>query len=148
MITFTPHRNRPRSKLRQPKGAILLVALAAMVIVTAIASAVASSTLRTRQSRKTERDRIQLKLLCDAGVMRARDQWTESQDYRGETWIDMDSPIGQDRWKVTIAVKPAETETITKEVQFVIQARMENRSQVPHELQETRILQLPFESKS
>ncbi|MBU6175576.1 MAG: hypothetical protein KGQ60_17340, partial [Planctomycetes bacterium] len=89
------------------EGAILLVALAAMVIVTSIAAAAASATLRIRQSRKTERDRIQLDLLCDAGVMRARDQWNQSQDYRGETWIDTPSPIGRDRWKVTITLKSA-----------------------------------------
>jgi hypothetical protein len=147
MILFTHRKVRRRFKVRRSQGAILLVALAAMVIVTAIASAVASATLRTRQSRKTERDRIQLKLLCDAGVMRARDQWMQFQDYRGETWIDIDSPIGPDRWKVTITMEPPVTET-TKEVQFVVQARMENRSYVPHELQETRKLQLPIEPKS
>jgi Tfp pilus assembly protein PilV len=71
-----------RGKPQHRRGVILLVALAAMVIVTAIAAAATSATLRTRQSRKTERDRIQLNLLCDAGVMRVRDRWNRSEDYR------------------------------------------------------------------
>lgn len=121
-----------------------MVALAAMVIVTAIAAAAASATLRTRQSRKTERDRIQLNLMCDAGVMRARDQWSRSQDYRGETWIDTPSPIGQDHWKVTITVES----TTASNVQVYVQARIEDRLNVPYELQETRTLLLPVEPKS
>lgn len=133
-----------RSKGHSRKGAILLVALAAMVIVTALAASAASATLRTRQSRKTERDRIQLNLLCDAGVMRARGQWSRSQDYRGETWLDAPSPIGQDHWRVTIAV---ESETASN-VQFIIQARIEDRLYVPYELQETRTLLLSIEPKS
>jgi len=126
------------------EGAILLVALAAMVIVTSIAAAAASATLRTRQSRKTERDRIQLDLLCDAGVMRARDQWSQSQDYRGETWINTRSPIGRDRWKVTITVKSV----AASNVRVIIQARIEDRLHIPYELQETRMLLLPVEPKS
>ncbi len=133
-----------RRKPHYRQGAILLVALAAMVIVTAIAAAATSATLRTRQSRKTERDRIQLNFLCDAGVMRARDQWSLSEDYRGETWIDTPSPIGQDRWKVTITLESKRDGII----QVVVQARIENRMHVPYELQETRNLMLPIESKS
>lgn len=131
-------------RIHRREGAILLVALAAMVIMTAIAAAAASATLRNRQSRKTERDRTQLNLLCDAGVMRARDQWNRSQDYQGETWIDTPSPIGQDHWKVTITLK-----SITaNNVQVIIQARIEERVHIPRELQETRTLLLPVEPKS
>jgi hypothetical protein len=115
-----------------------------MAIMTAIAAAAASATLRNRQSRKTERDRTQLNLLCDAGVMRARDQWNRSQDYQGETWIDTPSSIGQDHWKVTITLK-----SITaNNVQVIIQARIEERVHIPRELQETRTLLLPVEPKS
>ena len=133
-----------RGKPQHRRGVILLVALAAMVIVTAIAAAATSATLRTRQSRKTERDRIQLNLLSDAGVMRVRDRWNRSEDYRGETWIDAPSPIGQGRWKVTITLE-SKGDGI---VQVVVQARIENRMHVPYELQETRNLMLPIESKS
>lgn len=132
-------RNTALRSVRRRSGTVLLVAMASIVVVTAIAGAVAASTLRTRQSRKTERDMVQLELLCDAGILRARQQIAKNPSYTGEEWQLDSASLGNGEWSIAIAIDPdpsANSDRIDgRAVQ--VQARIAGRNRAPDSIQRT-----------
>jgi len=143
---------RAQSASRTRSGAVLLVALAAIVVVTAIAGFAAATALRIRQSRKTERDLIQVEFLCDAGILRAREQLAKDSNYLGEEWSLGPAPSGDAQWSVTItlipgtappaprAIAPADPST---ERVIQVRARMEGRPHAPKSIQRTHSVSIP-----
>jgi hypothetical protein len=149
-MTTTPTVRQRGSRTRS--GAVLLVAIAALVVVTAIAGVAASTALRLRQSCKTERDLIQVEFLCDAGILRARQQLAKDRNYDGEEWTLGPAPSGESQWSVTISLVPgtassapganALTEPHTERV-IQVRARIEGRTHAPKSIQRTYTVSIP-----
>ncbi|MFM7518655.1 MAG: hypothetical protein ACKO3V_17100 [Pirellula sp.] len=122
-----------RSSRRKPKGAILIVALVAVVIFTSLAATNIRSMLRHRQTVKTERDAIQTRLLCEAGCDRAASRLAQDPNYAGEVWIDKPDSITGVKMKVQIEIQRKEDRTIAS-----VQASLDGRSYQPTRIQRTR----------
>ena len=138
------HRKAHR-KLSNRRGAILIAAIAAFAIFSMLAAVAVSVTLRARQSCKTERDLMQLELLCDAGLMRATQKLAVDSGYTGEDWLEM--PLGDSgkTMRVSIQVSEPKISASTEmkdgdEWSKVIEVRSQisGRSRVPISMQRTR----------
>jgi hypothetical protein len=136
--------NRVRSRRSQRRGAILLAALAAVVVTSAVAAVAIGVTLRSRQSRRTERDLVQLELLCDAGMKRAQAQMQRDEAYAGEAWLDMEGLTPGTRMKVAIESKSVFPEgkgeggKPSSLRQIAVHASLEGRVHMPHSIKRTR----------
>lgn len=85
------------------RGAILVAALVALVIVMALIGALVQGTLRARRQLHVERDRRQAELLLQAGLDRASLRLASETDYRGESWeLPAESITGGGSGLVTI----------------------------------------------
>ncbi|MFM8401674.1 MAG: hypothetical protein ACKOAH_27940 [Pirellula sp.] len=122
-----------RSSRRKQKGAILIVALVAVVIFTSLAATNIRSMLRHRQTVKTERDAIQTRLLCEAVCDRAASRLAQDPNYAGEVWIDKPDSITGVKMKVQIEIQRKEDRTIAS-----VQASLDGRSYQPTRIQRTR----------
>lgn len=139
--------NRSRSR----QGAVLIAALVVVVVATTICTAAIAVSLRARQARKSERDLVQLDLLCDAGMRRARERLAADKEYQGESWLTIDSPYGDGKMIVEIKVSadktPSDSSKGTDEsakmnaqelVQIEVKAVIEGRAYQPPRMQRTR----------
>ncbi|MFN6128592.1 MAG: hypothetical protein ACK6DC_01990 [Planctomycetota bacterium] len=118
-------------------GAVLIVALVAIGIFSALAAANIRTLLRHRQSVKSERDLVQVHLLCDAGCDRAISMFTVDPNYTGELWLDQQDPNSGHHMKVVIRMSFKEGEPVA-----IIQASLEGRSYSPQRIQRTRAIML------
>lgn len=138
-------------QIRSRRGAVMIAALVVVVVTTTICTAAIAVSLRSRQARKTERDLVQLDLLCDAGIRRAREQLAMVKEYRGESWLRIDSPNGDGEMIVEIKVSADKTATDTSAatgegkkdeaeglVQIEVKAVIEGRAYQPPRMQRTR----------
>lgn len=127
------------------RGAVALVcAMTAAVVFLGVSGVAVRTSLRARQERKTERDLQQLEFLCDAGVLRAKEQLKQNPEYKGETWLDQDALYGNGRWRIEIVVgtKPAsEGSPANKSVQ--VTAQINDRTYSPSTIQSSRTITLP-----
>lgn len=79
-------RRQPNASMEARDGSILIVAMVALGVVSALAIAVLrSSLLQSRQSRQ-ELHRAQAECLLDAGLDRAVYELRRRPEYKGETW--------------------------------------------------------------
>jgi len=85
-MTLRSHTHGQPIHSRHRGGAVVIVALACLLIVTAIVSNMLTSAVRARQQLHAERDRRQAELLLDAGADRVVERLTADPDYRGDTW--------------------------------------------------------------
>ncbi len=83
-----------------------LVALAFLAIVFAI---LMKLSLSERQQARNEERRLQASWLAESGLDRAWAKFSESPDYRGETWqISAETLRGRDAASVRITIEPLE----------------------------------------
>jgi hypothetical protein len=89
---------------RSRRGAILIVALVCLLVVTGLLGTMLQGTLRAHRQLHTERDRRQTDLLLQAGMDRAAFRLANEPDYRGETWdLPAAAILGTREGRVTIA---------------------------------------------
>jgi hypothetical protein len=137
------------------QGWVLVVALVAVSVFVAMSSTSIRWILRSRQSIKTERDVLQLQLLCDAGVMRAKSAFEIDAEYRGEEWLDQDDLVTGRGFQVSIIADPviegsgADKVAVSDASQraFQVVARMTGRAHAPETIQRSRIIYLPTPSE-
>jgi hypothetical protein len=144
MIAHTLFRqttHRPRSHQRH--GVVLIVAMAALAIGSALIATNVHMTLRALQSRKVERDRVQLEFLCRAGMQRCDAQLKRDPSYPGESWIDLEGPTPGARMQVLIAVSAADSAPSASSRSATVIARITGRSHSPETMQLTRTRTLP-----
>lgn len=136
----------PPLALRSRRGAVMIVALVAAAIVSTLIAAGISVSLRQRQERKTERDRVQLELLCDAGVARGWNQIRSNPDYRGEHWLDIDGLTHGARMTVDIEIvnQTNQPTSASDRRSLVVRARIEGRTHTPQSMQTTCSVPLPL----
>lgn len=124
-------------------AAALVCAMTAAVVFLGIAGVAVRSSLRARQERKLEKDLLQLEFLCDAGVLRAEEQFAKSPEYAGETWLDCDSPHGTGHWKVRITISSDSTSTGGESPSnLTVTAEISDRSHSPSSIQRSRNVSL------
>lgn len=146
--------NRVRNRGSRHRGAILFAALAALVVTSAIAAVAIGVTLRSRQSRRTERDLVQLEMLCDAGMKRAQAQMQRDEAYAGEAWLDMEGLTPGTRMKVAIETNQVlpegkgEGDRPSSLRQIAVHASLEGRVHMPYSIQRTRSRVISVEKKS
>lgn len=126
-----------RAKRSNRSGAVLIIALVAIAIFAALAATNIRSLLMHRQSVKTERDMIQVQLLCDAGCDRAASMVAADPEYLGEVWLDQRNSSTGNRMRVAIRVLRKEGQPIA-----TVQASLEGRSYSPDRIQRTRTIAL------
>jgi hypothetical protein len=144
MIAYTSFRqttHRPRSHQRY--GVVLIVAMAALAIGSALIATNVHMTLRALQSRKVERDRVQLEFLCRAGMQRCDAQLKRDPSYPGESWIDLEGPTPGARMQVLIAVSASDSAPSASSRSATVIARIAGRSHSPETMQLTRTRTLP-----
>lgn len=92
----------PRTE-RGRGGAILIVALVCLLVVTGLLGTLLQGTLRAHRQLHAERDRIQTDLLLQAGMDRAAFRLANEPSYRGETWnLPAAAILGTREGRVTI----------------------------------------------
>lgn len=123
--------SKPKASRRS--GAILIVALVAVAIFTGLAATNIRWVLRHRQTVKSERDLIQVQLLCDAGCDRAAGRLARDAGYTGEVWIDQQDPDTGVMTKVSIEILRDGDRAIAN-----VQASLDSRSHQPTKIQRTR----------
>jgi type II secretory pathway component PulK len=125
---------------RRRRGVVLIAALATLAIASALIAVGVGMSLRSRQSRKTERDRIQLELLCDAGLRRTAQRLQQDPSYAGEAWLQLEGLYPETRMRVLIEPGPAlSTDGIPAPSRtFTIRAILEGRSHSPETMQRSR----------
>jgi hypothetical protein len=123
--------SKPKASRRS--GAILIVALVAVAIFTGLAATNIRWVLRHRQTVKSEKDLIQVQLLCDAGCDRAAGRLASDAGYTGEVWIDQQDPDTGVMTKVSIEIL-RDQDRVTANVQ----ASLDGRSHQPTKIQRTR----------
>lgn len=139
-------RDLPNLRLRSRRGAVMIVALTAAAIVSTLIAAGISVSLRQRQERKTERDRVQLEFLCDAGVARGMNQFRSNPSYQGEHWLEIDGLTEGARMTVDIEIvdRTNEATSASDRRSLVVRARIEGRTHTPHAMQTTCSVPLPL----
>jgi len=123
--------SKPKASRRS--GAILIVALVAVAIFTSLAATNIRWVLRHQQTVKSERDLIQVQLLCDAGCDRAAGRLSSDAGYTGEVWIDQQDPDTGVMTKVSIEILRDGDRAIAN-----VQASLDGRSHQPTKIQRTR----------
>jgi len=95
---------RPAAALR--RGGALVMALAALLVVTLVAGALVKSLIAAHRQSRRYAAQSQAQWLAEAGLARARAQLAARPDYAGETW---QAPMGSAETEfglVTIRVEP------------------------------------------
>jgi len=94
---------RRNSYRTQPRGAVLIAALVALVVVMAMLGTMLQGALRARRQLHTQRDLRQCELLLQAAMDRAALRLSQEADYRGETWdLPAETIVGTGQGQVTI----------------------------------------------
>ena len=106
-MTRHPTDRRPAPSHRRAdsrRGALLVVALIAMLVVMAILGAMLRGTLLVMRHQRTQQDVRQTELLLQGGADRAALRLHTEAAYRGETWnLPADEIVGRGAGQVTIA---------------------------------------------
>lgn len=95
------------------QGSVLVCIIACMIVVTAIAAASIQATLRARRETKIDLQVVQVELLCQAGILRARTQADSNKDYRGEQWKPS---LADEKHQATIDIVVSQKDERTKAV--------------------------------
>lgn len=118
-------------------GAILIVALVAVAIFSSLSVTNIRSVLQHRQSVKSERDLIQVQLLCNAGCDRAASKLASEPDYQGETWLELKEPSNGSTMKVIIEIQLKEGQKLAR-----VQASIEGRDHQPEKISRSKLISL------
>ncbi len=88
------------------QGTVLICVLACLGVVIAFVLSTTQSSLRGRREVRMQRQLLQTELLCEAGMLRAKQQLHKSPDYVGEKWTPN---LGETRFQyasIEIRIKP------------------------------------------
>ena len=96
------------------RGAALVMAMVALLVVTLMSAALVQSLVTGQRQSRRYADELQAQWLADAGLERAAVQLARDAQYRGEMW---QTEIGGELGSVTIAVDP-ETKKIVAEAVY------------------------------
>lgn len=113
MTCFTTnHRQRRRrGKASARRGALMVVALAILAVVTTLALSAVRSLAVAARAQRQQAWRAQAVWLAEAGIERAAARLRSEPDYRGETWpVSAAELSGADAGQVQIEVQSAATE--------------------------------------
>lgn len=130
-------------------GTVLICVLACLAIVTATIAMTAQSALRIRNEARTQRQLLQTQFLCEAGMLRAKQQLQELPSYSGEEWNPHLSPKSFEKVFITIQVEPTDLDS-TRMVKVVAKLA-ENESSVrfiqqSHQFKMTVVDSIPKEN--
>jgi hypothetical protein len=96
-----------RLRLRNSRGAALIIALAAVVILMMIVATLARIGIAERRQTIAEARRLQADWLAESGLARASVKLAGSDSYNGETWAPTAEDLGgRDGGRVVIVVAP------------------------------------------
>ena len=112
----TAHRPPPTGFRR---GIAMVMALAALLVVTLVAGALVKSLLLSHRQSKRYAGELQAQWLAEAGLARATAQLALNEEYQGETWRAPVGDAADDVGQVTIRIEPAAGEAPRK---FVVEA--------------------------
>jgi hypothetical protein len=102
--------NRKTSTMKR-QGAVLVVAMVCLLVVTAIIGTMIRGTLRNHRQLRSEKDLRQAELLLDAGVARASKRLAANPDFRNETWsLQPDAITGAGEGLVIIELSGTEAQ--------------------------------------
>jgi Tfp pilus assembly protein PilX len=104
-------RNTTHRKSGSPRGgAVLIVALICLLLVTVLAASLTRTVLLQREQVLRDEWRLQAAWLAEAGIDRAAARLSDAADYEGEEWRpelrDAGSPLG--RVRITVAREEAD----------------------------------------
>jgi type II secretory pathway component PulK len=132
--------NRKASTTKR-QGAVLVVAMVCLLVITAIIGTMIRGTLRNHRQLRSEKDRRQAELLLDAGVSRASKRLAADPDYRKETWsLPPDAISGAGEGRVIIELTGTEAqESLTARISAEYPVGNE------HSVRRSRTIQLPIQ---
>ena len=87
------------------KGTILICVLACLAVISAAITMTAQSALRSRNEVRSQRQLLQTQFLCEAGVLRAKQQLQKLSSYSGEEWSPSISPSFNERAIISIQIE-------------------------------------------
>lgn len=93
--------------MRRDRGAVLVAALVALLIVMSLLGTMLLGAIAARRQLRAERQLRQCELLLRAGIDRAAAQKAKDAAYRGETWQLSKGALPGGEARVLIAVRPA-----------------------------------------
>lgn len=97
--------NRLRAKLSTRRGALLLIALICLMLVSMLGATIVSLTSSQRKQQQSTQFRLQAESLADSAVERAAAQLARDPAYAGETWEpEMGTIQGESRGVARIVV--------------------------------------------
>jgi type II secretory pathway component PulK len=120
-------------------GAVLVVAMVCLLVITAIIGTMIRGTLRNHRQLRSEKDLRQTELLVDAGVARASKRLAADPEYRNETWsLPPDAITESGEGRVTI-------ELTASAARGSLTARISAEYPIgnEHSVRRSRIVQLP-----
>lgn len=107
------------------RGTVIVCVLACLVIGSMLAATTMQAALQGRREVRLQRQLRQTELLCEAGVIRAAQQLTQSADYTGEEWRPaLDIPAFFDA-QVVITVDNIQDSPV---LQITVVARLDSSS--------------------
>ena len=109
------HRNQSNPRV----GTVLICVLACLGVVIAFVLSTTQSSLRGRREVRMQRQLLQTDLLCEAGVLRAKQQFNKSSDYVGEKWTPDLAVTSFDYASVEIRIKPMSGEANQRQAEVI-----------------------------
>ena len=101
------------------RGTVLICVLACLGVVIAFVLCTTQSSLRGRREVRMQRQLLQTDLLCEAGVLRAKQQFNKSPDYVGEKWTPNLGVASFEYASIEIRIKPVSGEANLKQAEVI-----------------------------
>lgn len=77
------------------RGAVALIALIALLLASAVGTALLKTSLADHRVVQSQQDRLQADWLAESGLSRAAARLAREQDYQGETWTIAAGDLGE-----------------------------------------------------
>jgi Tfp pilus assembly protein PilX len=104
---------------RRPRGAALVMAMVALLVVTLIAAALVQALIASHRQARRYGDQLQAQWLAEAGLARAAVKLQVDSSYQGEIWqapVTMNASDAADGGQVTITVEAATKKVVVEAV--------------------------------
>lgn len=136
---------RLKPRLSPRRGTVLICVLACMGIVVALVLSTTQSSLRGRREVRMQRQLLQTELLCEAGVLRAKQQFEQSPDYVGEQWTPNLGISSFQYAAIEIRIKPISGETTgeAKQLQAEVIASLASSENSSDRMQRSHTFTIP-----
>jgi type II secretory pathway component PulK len=107
-------------KVQSRRGAVLITVLACLGVVATIVATSVQCALRCRNEVRIHRHMLQTQFLCEAGLLRAKQQLKKAASYSGEIWTTAVSPSSDENARIEIQVEPT-PDLSTRSIQVTVQ---------------------------